>query len=164
PGPPPACPCAALPRPGVSVLAVPSAPVRIRVSVVGLGMVGAWLLEAIDRHRDRLRDEYGLVLSVVALAGRRDGFVYREEGIEIASRHRAGFRAESTVMSGTPVLAALTTGLGGARPVRLRGVLNATVNLICSRIAAGGTYEEALAEAQAAGLAEPDPSADVDGF
>jgi homoserine dehydrogenase len=226
---------------------VPSAPVRIRVSIVGLGVVGAWLLGAIDRHRDRLRDEYGLALSVVALASRRDGFVHREDGIEIADalalrargasiaelpgarhwptalagleatetdvlvevsqspaaggepglahlrhalrrgvsaatsnkwpvalagvelrelaeRHRAGLRAESTVMSGTPVLAALTTGLGGATPLRLRGVLNATVNLICSRIAAGGTYAEALAEAQAAGLAEPDPTADVDGF
>jgi homoserine dehydrogenase len=88
-------------------------------------------------------------------------------GVELAAlaeRHGAAFRAESTVMSGTPVLAALTAGLGGAEPIRLRGILNATVNFICSRIAAGGTYAEALAEAQDAGLAERDPSADVDGF
>jgi homoserine dehydrogenase len=88
-------------------------------------------------------------------------------GVELASlaRERAvGFRAESTVMSGTPVLAALTDGLGGATPLRLRGVLNATVNVICSRMAAGVGYADALAEAQAAGLAERDPSADVDGL
>jgi homoserine dehydrogenase len=88
-------------------------------------------------------------------------------GVELADRARrngAGFRAESTVMSGTPVLTALTDGLGGATPLRLRGVVNATVNAICSRIEQGAGYAEALAEAQAAGLAERDPSADVDGL
>jgi homoserine dehydrogenase len=88
-------------------------------------------------------------------------------GVELAERARrngAGFRAESTVMSGTPVLAALTDGLGGATPLRLRGVVNATVNAICTRMEQGAGYAEALAEAQAAGLAERDPSADVDGL
>jgi homoserine dehydrogenase len=88
-------------------------------------------------------------------------------GVELAERARRngiGFRAESTVMSGTPVLAALTDGLGGATPLRLRGVVNATVNVICSRMEQGAGYAEALADAQAAGLAERDPSADVDGL
>lgn len=88
-------------------------------------------------------------------------------GVELAALAREqglGFRAESTVMSGTPVLAALVDGLGGARPLRLRGVLNATVNFICSRVAAGATYGSALAEAETAGLAEPDSSADVEGL
>jgi homoserine dehydrogenase len=88
-------------------------------------------------------------------------------GVELAVRARrggVGFRAESTVMSGTPVLAALTDGLGGATPLRLRGVVNATVNAICTRMEQGVGYAEALAEAQAEGLAERDPSADVDGL
>jgi homoserine dehydrogenase len=38
------------------------------------------------------------------------------------------------------------------------------VNLICTRMAAGADYATALAEAQAGGLAERDPSADVDGL
>jgi homoserine dehydrogenase len=221
--------------------------VPVRVSVVGVGTVGEWLLRATERHSGRLRDLYGVDLKLVGLGSRRGGFVYTEEGIEIpsalstgdpsawiatlaqgdrwptalagleatetdilvevsqspssdgepglshlrhalrhdvsvatsnkwpvalagveltalAERHGVGFRAESTVMSGTPVLAALTTGLGGAEPIRLRGVLNATVNFVCSRIAAGDRYAEALAEAQAVGLAERDPSADVDGL
>jgi homoserine dehydrogenase len=92
----------------------------------------------------------------VALAGVELATLAREQGV--------GFRAESTVMSGTPLLAALTDGLGGARPLRLRGVLNATVNFICSRVAAGAAYDEALREAQEAGLAERDPSADVSGL
>ena len=113
--------------------------------------------------RSHIRHALGRGISVatsnkwpVALAG--------VELAALAERHAAGFRAESTVMSGTPVLAALTTGLGGAEPVRLRGILNATVNFICSRIAVGGSYAEALAEAQEAGLAERDPRDDVDGF
>jgi homoserine dehydrogenase len=82
---------------------------------------------------------------------------------ELARGHGAAFRAESTVMSGTPLLSTLVDGLAGAVPVALRGLLNATANFILSRMAEGSSYEEALAEAQAAGLAERDPAADVEG-
>ena len=67
-------------------------------------------------------------------------------------------------MSGTPVLSALTEGLAGTVPVALRGVLNATANVILSKMADGTSYEDALAEAQRAGLAERDPAADVEGY
>ena len=81
----------------------------------------------------------------------------------LARDRRVPFRAESAVMSGTPVLSALTEGLAGARPRSLRGLLNATVNDILTRMAGGQSYPEALAAAQHAGLAEPDPTADVGG-
>ena len=87
-------------------------------------------------------------------------------GVELAELARGrgvAFRAESTVMSGTPLLSSLTDGLAGAVPAGLRGLLNATVNFILTRMAGGRSYEEALAEAQAAGLAERDPGADVEG-
>jgi homoserine dehydrogenase len=87
-------------------------------------------------------------------------------GVELAELARGrgvAFRAESTVMSGTPVLSALVEGLAGAVPVGLRGILNATANFILSRMAGGEEYEDALSEAQRAGLAERDPSADVEG-
>ena len=61
-------------------------------------------------------------------------------------------------MSGTPVLTALTDGLGGATPLRMRGILNATVNYICSRLVAGVGYEDALAEASARGSPNPTPA------
>jgi len=67
-------------------------------------------------------------------------------------------------MSGTPVLSTLKDGLAGTRPVWIRGVLNATANFILTTMAGGKSYDEALAEAQQAGLAERDPSADVDGY
>lgn len=85
------------------------------------------------------------------------------ELVELARDNATRLRAESTVMSGTPVLSTLTEGIAGATPLRLRGVVNATVNFICSRVAEGSTYEGALREAQMIGLAEPDPSADVEG-
>ena len=82
---------------------------------------------------------------------------------ELARRHAVPFRAESTVMSGTPVLSTLTAGLAGAVPIGVRGLLNATANAILTRMTEGASYPDALAEAQAAGLAERDPAADVDG-
>jgi homoserine dehydrogenase len=87
-------------------------------------------------------------------------------GVELARLARSrgvAFRAESTVMSGTPVLGALVDGLAGAVPIALRGLLNATANFILSRMHEGSPYQDALAEAQAAGLAERDPAADVEG-
>jgi homoserine dehydrogenase len=87
-------------------------------------------------------------------------------GVELAELARSrdvAFRAESCVMSGTPLLSALVDGLAGAIPIGLRGLLNATANFILTRMAEGRSYEEALAEARAAGLAERDPAADVEG-
>ena len=87
-------------------------------------------------------------------------------GLELAELARArgvAFRAESTVMSGTPVLSTLVDGLAGAVPTALRGLLNATANFILTRMTGGASYEDALAEAQRLGLAERDPAADVEG-
>jgi homoserine dehydrogenase len=87
-------------------------------------------------------------------------------GVELASlarRRGVAFRAESTVMSGTPLLGTLVDGLAGAVPIAVRGLLNATANFILSRMNEGSSYADALAEAQAAGLAERDPAADVEG-
>ena len=88
------------------------------------------------------------------------------DGVRLAAlgrSHSAPLRAESTVMSGTPVLSTLTQGLAGASPVAVRGVLNATANYIVSEMSRGQSYGDALADAQRTGLAERDPSADVDG-
>jgi homoserine dehydrogenase len=218
----------------------------VRVCVVGFGTVGRWVVEALARREDELRDAHGVELNIVGVANARDGFVYREGGldpgallelaasgapitdhpgasswptaaaglrdadfdlliettaspaaggepgvthmrdallrgagvvtsnkwpvalagvelVQLAREHGVPFRAEATVMSGTPVLGPLTEGLAGTTPRAVRGVLNATVNSILTDIGNGASYEKALAAAQAAGLAEPDPSADVDG-
>ena len=82
---------------------------------------------------------------------------------ELASSQGVALRGESTVMSGTPLLGPLTEGLAGAVPIGLRGIVNATANFILSAMASGRSYDEALAAAQAAGLAERGVKADIDG-
>jgi homoserine dehydrogenase len=219
----------------------------LRIWLVGFGMVGQWLVRALDSQAERLAGRYGVAFTVVGLANARDGFIYDGNGLDLASvlrlaspggsiveqpgvrcwpsaieglrateadllvevtaspssdgepglahmrealgrgipvvtsnkwpvalrgvelatlarREGVAFRAESTVMSGTPLLRTLVNGLAGATPIALRGLLNATANFILSRMAQGASYEEALTEAQTAGLAERDPAADVEGY
>jgi homoserine dehydrogenase len=85
------------------------------------------------------------------------------ELLALAREHGVQCRMESTVMSGTPVLSTIRDGLAGARPVALRGILNGTANYILTLMAQGREYSDALADAQAQGYAEPDPTDDVEG-
>src|SRR5258708_9143360 len=71
---------------------------------------------------------------------------------------------ESTVMAGTPVISTIREGMAGARVYGLRGILNGTTNYILSAMASGRNYTEALADAQARGYAETDPTAGVEGY
>ncbi len=72
-------------------------------------------------------------------------------------------RFEAAVAGAVPVIAAART-LGASRPRTVRGLLNGTSTFICSRMQAGASFDDALAEAQRAGYAEADPSNDVDGL
>ena len=58
---------------------------QLRLSIVGFGTVGRWLAAAIVRRRAWLEAACGVELSVVGVATRRDGFLYREEGFDIAA-------------------------------------------------------------------------------
>jgi len=81
----------------------------------------------------------------------------------LAREHGVGLGIEACVGGGVPIIAALRQLAGGQRLTGVGGVINGTTNAILSAIEAGQSYAEALAAAQAAGFAEPDPSADVDG-
>jgi homoserine dehydrogenase len=83
--------------------------------------------------------------------------------LSLARAHRVQLRMESTVMSGTPVLSTIREGMAGTRIRGIRGILNGTVNYILSTMAMGHDYAEGLAEAQAQGYAEVDPTDDVEG-
>ncbi len=63
-----------------------------------------------------------------------------------------------------PTLDVATVALAGAAIERIDGILTGTTNYILSRLEAGESFAEALAEAQAKGIAEPDPSMDIDGW
>src|ERR1700722_6509174 len=72
---------------------------------------------------------------------------------------------EASVAGGIPIHAVLREGISGDRITTLYGILNGTCNFILTEIEQrGADFAQVLAEAQAAGYAEADPSADVDGF
>jgi homoserine dehydrogenase len=72
-------------------------------------------------------------------------------------------RFEAAVGGAIPVLATIE-GVGAERVSAVRGVLNGTANFILTRMAAEGLgYEHVLAEAQDLGVAEADPTFDVEG-
>jgi homoserine dehydrogenase len=74
------------------------------------------------------------------------------------------FLHEGAVMDGTPIFNLVARCLPGIRIDGFRGVLNATTSRILGGMERGQTAEAALREAQAAGVAEADPSHDVDGW
>jgi homoserine dehydrogenase len=73
-------------------------------------------------------------------------------------------RFEATVMAGTPSLRLALQALAGCTIHKARGILNGTTNYMLTKMEAGIPYAEVLAEAQALGYAEADPTADVDGW
>jgi homoserine dehydrogenase len=71
---------------------------------------------------------------------------------------------EAAVAGGIPIIKALREGLVGNRVTRLYGILNGTCNYILTTMReTGRDFSVVLAEAQAAGYAEADPSFDIDG-
>jgi homoserine dehydrogenase len=72
---------------------------------------------------------------------------------------------EAAVAGGIPIIRPLRESLVGERITRVMGIVNGTTNYILTRMTeAGATYADALAEAQALGYAEADPTADVEGY
>jgi homoserine dehydrogenase len=72
---------------------------------------------------------------------------------------------EASVAGGIPIHAVLREGISGDRVTALYGILNGTCNYILTEVEQrGADFASVLAEAQAAGYAEADPSADVDGL
>ncbi len=71
---------------------------------------------------------------------------------------------EAAVAGGIPLIRPLRESLIGEDVTRVIGIVNGTTNYILSRMTeAGASYADALAEAQALGFAEADPTADVEG-
>src|SRR5258707_1686215 len=72
---------------------------------------------------------------------------------------------EASVGGGIPLIRPLRESLAGDRIRRVMGIVNGTTNYILTNMTdAGASFADALAEAQALGFAETDPTADVEGF
>lgn len=88
-------------------------------------------------------------------------------GLELATLAEQTGRTlafEAAVAGGIPIIKALREGLAGNAISRVAGILNGTCNFILTDMTAKGReFADVLADAQALGYAEADPSFDVDG-
>jgi homoserine dehydrogenase len=85
--------------------------------------------------------------------------------VELAAEKGVRLAFSGAVAGGLPTVNIGRRDLAGSDILRLEGILNLTTNYILTQMAEGDkTYTEALAEAQAAGHAEADPSLDVEGW
>lgn len=81
----------------------------------------------------------------------------------IARERDASLSYEAAVAGGVPVVRALRESLQGADIESIRGILNGTTNYVLTRMEEGLSFQQAVAEAQAAGFAEADPTRDLSG-
>ena len=95
--------------------------------------------------------------ALMATSGEEIFHLADEAGVEIAF--------EASVGGGIPIIDPLKHSLISNEVSSVLGIVNGTTNYMLTRMDEDGMpYDEVLAEAQAKGFAEADPTADVDGF
>lgn len=121
-------------------------------TIGGLDPIESWIRRALQSGKSVITANKQLIAyRGVALA-------------QLAREHGVHLRFNAAVAGGVPVIPATLQGLQGDRITRLSGIVNGTCNFILSHMEQGAEYAEVLRQAQAAGYAEADPSADVDGL
>jgi homoserine dehydrogenase len=107
----------------------------------------------------------GLGLNMHAITANKGPVVhgYRELTALAESKGRK-FKFESTVLGGAPVFSVFRETFPLAELSSLKGIFNATTNIILSRMENGESYEDAVKYCQSIGVAETDPTNDVDGW
>jgi homoserine dehydrogenase len=128
--------------------------VDVVVEVVGgIEPARTWLVEA-------LRGGRSVVTANKALLAEDGGALH-----DAAAEGGADLYYEASVAGAIPLLRPLRESLHGDRVTRVTGIVNGTTNFILSSMdGTGAGFTEALEEAAALGYAEPDPTADVEGF
>lgn len=88
-----------------------------------------------------------------------------DEIVRAARENGAGLYYEASVCGAIPIIRALNESMQANRIASVMGIINGTTNYILTRMSReGAAYEDVLADAQRLGLAEPDPTADVEGY
>jgi homoserine dehydrogenase len=118
----------------------------------GLDPAEGWLKTAMDAGRHVVTANKQLIAYKGA------------ELFALAEKHGVQLLYGAAVAGGVPVIPGMAQGLSGDAITRISGIVNGTCNFILSSMAAGAEYADVLKKAQAAGYAEANPSADVDGF
>jgi len=100
-----------------------------------------------------------------AVTANKGPIVYAyEELTSLAAAKGRRFLFESTVMDGVPIFALFRDNLPAIHLHGFRGILNSTTNVILSGMEEGLSFDESLAKAQQIGVAETDPSNDIEGW
>ena len=87
------------------------------------------------------------------------------ELMKMAADHKVSYFFEASVGGGIPIVRPLHKCLAANEITTIAGILNGTTNYMMTRMGSGEIdFDEALAEAQAKGYAEQNPSADIDGI
>ncbi len=90
---------------------------------------------------------------------------YGAELWEIADKHNVALLFEASVGGGIPIIRSLELGLTANRLLSVYGIVNGTCNYILTNMAEEHkSFDTVLAEAQAHGYAEPDPTYDIEGY
>ena len=82
----------------------------------------------------------------------------------LAQQVKKQFLYEATVMDGTPIFSVFPMGLPATELRGFTGVLNSTTNVVLTEVEKGRSFAEAIRRAQTLGVAETDPTADLDGW
>jgi homoserine dehydrogenase len=83
---------------------------------------------------------------------------------ELARAKNKKFYFEATALGGSPLFSVFREAMPAIDLHSLRGILNSTTNIILTRMGQGESFDDAVRYCQSIGVAETDPSADVDGW
>ena len=117
----------------------------------GVDPTGGYVLDLLERGKH-------VVSANKQLVARRG-----PELFAAASKAGVQLRFEASVCAAIPVIKVLRESLVVTNVHRVLGIVNGTTNFVLTEMEAGKSYDEALAEAQARGFAEADPTDDVSG-
>ena len=129
-------------------LVLEASPVELKTGEPGLGVTRAALQRGIS----------------VVLANKAPLVLAFRELHELAAASGAGLAFSATVCGALPVINIGQRDLIAAEISLLRGIFNSTSNFILEEMTQGRSYADALVEAQQRGIAETDPSLDVEGW
>ena len=136
-----------------ALVADPSVDVVVEL-IGGLDPAGALVRSALEAGKP-------VVTANKALLASPEGVHLRA----LAAKQGVDLLYEAAVAGAIPLVRALRESLTGERIHRVMGIVNGTTNFILTKMGEqGADYADVLAEAQALGLAERDPTADVEGF